>query len=46
MTAASVNVDFGECLECGTALKTHPDRGPRTKGKPCPNCEYGYLEGI
>jgi len=46
MTTASVNVDLGECLECGTALEALPDRAPRTNGKSCPNCEYGYLEGI
>ena len=46
MTAASIDIDFGDRPECGTALEAHPDRGPRTKGNSCPNCEYGYLEGI
>jgi hypothetical protein len=46
MTATSIDVDLGDRPECRAALKAHPDRGARTKGESCPNCEYGYLEGI
>jgi len=46
MTAASVNINFGDRPECGAALKAHPDRGTRMKGESCTSCEYCYLEGI
>jgi len=38
--------DSGDYPECGATLEASPDCGTYTKGPSCPDCEYGYLEGI
>lgn len=40
------HADLGDCPECGASLQVHPEADTWTKGKDCPKCDYGYLEGI